>query len=421
MYSLVTAVLKERNSNKPWSEVDLNNVSARDFLNNYISGYVVLTNISLPGEHIVDYMSFLTQPLPQPLVNITFVQWLALIGNRVLPTISEPDFKYGEAWWSPICKANWELQKAHPISPSTQNYTPADLVDGLLTKGSVSMDVYGDYILVTQNGLLHFSYPTPQGLKVSDLTQSFYSSNKNSVGVMSFTDIGKVKQVPVTIDNLIPVDPTDNYMREFHIDTETDLTGKTVWISIGGYLHTSVDEVFSVNDKTGLVGVNLEKVDIPRRIAHSSQLIDLSSLGIFNPDWSPTLFNLNDLKTHTVMQRYLTLSQTFVIIIDTQNIQIQHEPLDYTGVIGVYKCNERRSYAVTNQYGLFQYYAAGKIDDDKMSVLIPPDLTMYNGYDTTHWETGPTYSEDYRLRFNDRYPLLHVMRILSTDMMDEES
>lgn len=417
MYSLVTAVLKERNTNKPWSEVDLNNVSARDFLNNYISGYVVLTNNSLPGEHIVDYMTFLTQPLPQPLVNITFPQWLALINNRVLPTITEPEFEYGEAWWSPICKAGWDLKKAHPLSPSTENYTDADLVDGLLTKGSVSMEVYGDYILVTQNGLLHFCYPTPQGLKVSDLTQSFYSSNKNSVGVMSFTDIGKLQQIPVTIENLIPVDPTDNMMREFHVDTGVDLTNKTVWISIGGYLHTSADEVYVSNAEKGLVGVNLERVDIPRRIAHSSQLIDLSSLGIFNPNWSPTLFNLNELKTHTVMQRYLTLSQTFVIIVDSQTVEVKEEELEYTGVIGVYKCNERRSYPIVNQYGIFQYYAAGKINDDKMSVLIPPDLTKYNDYDTTRWQTGPSYSEDYRLRFNDRYPALFTKRFLSVDMI----
>lgn len=417
MYSLVTAVLKERNSNKPWSEVDLNNVTVSDFFNDYISGYVVLTNLSLPGEHIVDYMTFLTGPYPMPLVNIRFPQWLALINNRVLPTIKEPEFSYGEAWWSSACKSGWHVARAHPVSPSTENYTPADLTDGLLTKPSVSMEVYGDYILVTQNGLLHLSYPTDQGMKVVDLTQSFYSSGKDSVGVMSFTDIGKVQQVPVTIENLYPVDPNDNMMREFHVDTKTDLTNKTVWISIGGYLHTDIDEVFAVNRETGLIGVNLEKIDIPRRIAHSSQYIDLSSLGIFIPDFAPTLFNLKDLKTHAVMQRYLTLSQTFVIIIDTQNIQVVREELEYTGVVGTYICPRRRSYPVFNQYGMFQYYAPSKINDDKMGVLISSELTKYNGYDTAAWENDETYSEDYRLRFNDRYPALYLKRILSTDLV----
>lgn len=417
MYYLVTAVLKERNTNKPWSEVDLNDVTVSDFLNNYISGYVVLTNNSLPGEHIVDYSTFLSGNLPYPIIDVKFPQWLALINNRVLPTIQEPDFAYGEAWCSDAIKAGWAIERMHPVAASNDNYTQADLTDGLLVKPSVSMDAFGDYILVTQNGLLHYSYPTDRGIKVKDLTASFYSSNKQHVGVMSFTDIGKVTQVPITKSNLIPVDPTDNSMREFYVDTGLDLTNKTVWISIGGYLHTDINEVFASNPSKGLVGVDIKKVDIPRRIAHSSQLIDLSSLGIFKPDWSPTLFNLDELKSQVVMQRYLTLSQSFIIIIDAQNIAIEKEELEYTGVVGVYKCPRRRSYAVFNQYGLFQYYASAKIDDNKMGVLIPPDLKTYNDYDTTNWTNTPLYGEDYRLRFNDNYPSLYVKRFISTDMI----
>lgn len=417
MYTLVTAVLKERNTNKPWSEVDLEQVTVNDFKNNYISGYVVLTNRSLAGEHIVDYMTFLTGNLPQPLINITFPQWLALIGNRILPVITEPNFSYGEAWYSDAIKAGWRIERAHPISPYTDNYTQADLTDGLMVKPSVSMDVFGEYILTTQNGLLHYSYPTDKGLKVKDLTKSFYSSNKQNVGVMSFTDIGKVTQIPINLANLIPVDPTDNMMREFHIDTNMDLTNKTVWVSIGGYLHTDIEEVFVVNRETGLVGVDLKKVDIPRRIAHSSTLIDLSSLGVFMEDWSPTLFDLKELKSRAVMQRYLTLSQSFVIVIDTQSIDIKKEEIEFTGIVGVYKIPKRRSYAIFNQYGLFQYYTPSKINDDKMGVLIPADIHTYNDYDTMDWTKSPLYGEDYRLRYGDRYPSLHVKRFLSTEMI----
>lgn len=417
MYTLVTAVLKERNTNAPWSEVDLHQVSVHDFQNKYISGYVVLTNRSLPGEHIVDYRAFLTETLPQPIVNINFPQWLSLIGNRVLPTIKEPDFSYGEAWYSDAYKAGWKVERAHPVSPSNDNYTQADLTDGLLVKPSVSMAVYGEYILTTQNGLLHFSYPTNRGLKVRDLTKSFYSSKKQNVGVLSMTDIGKIKQVPVTVSNLIPVDPDDNMMREFYVDCDMDLTGKTVWISVGGYLHTDISEVFIANREKGLVGVDLTKIDIARRIAHSSTLMDLSSLGIFKEDWSPTLFDLDELKSQVIMHRYLTLSQTFVIVIDTQNVDVKKEELEYTGVVGVYGHVRRRSYAIFNQHGLFQYYAPGKIDDNKMSVLIPPDIHSYNDYDTTNWLGTKLYGEDYRLRYSDRYPSLHVKRLISTSMV----
>lgn len=417
MYSLVTAVLKERNSNKPWSEVDLNKVKVSSFFNNYISGYVVLTNRSLPGEHIVDYKTFITGPYPLPLLDLDFPQWLTLIGNRVLPKIKEPEFAFGEAWYSDAYKAGWDVQRAHPIAPDNDNYTEADLIDGLLVKPSVSMEVYGDYILTTQNGLLHFCYPTPKGLKVKDLTKSFYSSKKTSVGVLSMTDIGKVKQVPMSLTNIIPVDDTDNLMREFHVDLDMDLTGKTVWASVGGYLHTDIDEVFIVNRETGLVGFDLKKVDIPRRVAHSSELIDLSSLGILIPDWSPNLFNLNELKTREVMMKYLTLSQSFIIIIDTENVQIQTEELEYTGVIGTYISPKRRSFAVFNQYGLFQYYAAGKLNDDKMSVLVPPTIMKYNDYDRSDWTKTPLYGEDYRLRYSDRYPVLTIKRIISTTMV----
>lgn len=417
MYTLVTSVLKRRNDNTPWSEVNLNNVKVSEFLNDYISGYVVLTNRSLPGEHIVDYMSFLTGRLPLPLFDLTFPVWLNLINNRVLPTIKEPEFAFGEVWFSEVHKAGWEVQRAHPISPSNDNFTQADLTDGLLIKPSVSMEVYGEYILATQNGLLHYSYPTDRGLKVRDLTKSYYSSKKNSVGVLSFTDVGKIKQIPITEQNLIPVRPDDNMLREFYVDADMDLTGKTVWASIGGYLHTDINEVYSVNNETGLVGFDLKKIDIPRRVAHSSQLIDLSSLGIFLPDWSPTLFNLNELKTREVMQKYLTLTQSFLIVIDTQDIEVTKEELEFTGVVGVYKSPKRRNFAVTNQYGLFQYYASGKLDDEQMAVLVPPDLMSYNDYDTEGWTLTPLYGEDYRLRYGDRYPSLYIKRIQSTSMV----
>lgn len=417
MYKLVTAVLKEKNSSIPWSEVDISLTPIKDFFNNYISGYVVLTNDSLAGEHIVDYKTFITGNYPTPILNINFNQWLALIGNRILPTIKEPTFVEGEVFYSDAFKAGWKVTRAHPISPNVENYTDAQLTDGFMTKSGLNMQNYPDSFLVTMNGLLHYSYISENGIKVKDLTKSFYKSNKQEVGIFSFTDVGKVTQVPITLDNLVSVNDTDNYRREFCVRTNVDLRGKTVWASIGGYLSFDLDQVSVNNPESGLVYINLSNDVIAKRVAHSCQLIDLDDLGVFIPDFSPTSFNLDDFNTRLIMQRYLTLSQSFIIIIDTNNIEIEKKEIEYTGVVGVYKYPERISLPIFNQYGLLQHYLPTKLDNDEMGIITPAEIKSYTDYDTTDWYTTGIFSEDYRLRFNDRWHSLHALRFKSTNIV----
>lgn len=417
MYKLVTAVLKEKNSSKPWSEVDISLTTVSDFFSKYISGYIVLTNDQLAGEHIVDYRTFITGAYPTPIANINFNQWLSLIGNRVLPTIKEPNFTTGEVYFSNALKAGWTITKAHPISPNVENYAAADLTDGLLTKAGVSIVNYPDSFLVTVNGLLHRSYAYENSIKVKDLTKTFYKSNKCDVGLFSFTEVGSVKQVAITLDNLVSVNDTDNYKREFCVNTGMDLTNKTVWASIGGYLVRDHDFVNVNNFESGLVYVNLSNADLVKRLAHQCTLMDVDDLGVMMEEFSPTSFNLNEFNTRLVMQRYLTMSQSFIIVIDTQNIEEEKVYIRPTGVVGVYTHHERISLPIFNQHGLIQEYQPTKIDEG-MGILTPPDLMKYNVLNTTPAKASAFFDNDDRLRFSDNWPSLTGIRFRSMKKID---
>lgn len=417
MYKLVTAVLKEKNSSKPWSEVDISLTTVSQFFSKFISGYIVLTNDQLAGEHIVDYRTFITGPYPTPIADINFNQWLALIGNRVLPTIKEPEFTTGEVYFSNALKAGWEITKAHPISPNTDSYPIADLTDGLLTKRDVSMVNYPDSFLVSVNGLMHYSYRYENSIKVKDLTKSFYKSKKCEVGIFSFTEVGSVKQIPITPENLLSVNSTDAYKREFCVKTEMDLKDKTVWASIGGYLIRDIKSVSVNNFEDGNVYINLTDSDLVKRLAHQSTLMDVDDLGIMIPDYSPTSFNLDDFNTRLVMQRYLTMSQSFIIVIDTPNIQEEKIDIHFTGVVGVYTHHERIGMTIFNQYGLVQEYQPSKIDEG-MGILTPPDLMKYNVLNTAYNKDTKIFDSNDRLRYSDRWPSLTGVRFKSMKKID---
>lgn len=417
MYSFVTAVLKKKGSSETWTETDISMMTLNDFFNLFSSGYVVLEHTSLQGEHIVDYREFKTGPYPAPTLGITFSVWLTLLPNVIFPTIEEPKFQTSKVLFSEVYKAGWSVQRAHPISPDTDGFTPAQLTDGLLTKPGVSMDDHGKHFLVTVNGHFHLSFPTDAGIKVRDLTKSYLASNRQDVGIFSFTDVGDVLQIPITPDNLIAVDDVDAYQREFLVKTDMDLSDKVVWASIGGYLIHLPTSISVNNYESGTVYINIDDVDIPRRILESIGKIDLKDLEITREDWSPNLIELKKLRTREVMQKYLTKSQSFIIVIATDNIHAVKEDLHFTGVMGQYQHHERVALPLFNQHGLIQHYAPTKLANDTMGVLVPVDYHRYSLTDTTQWRYDNTIQKDYRQRYSEEVHALEFVHFTATKMV----
>lgn len=416
MYSLVTAVLLSREPNSTWEEMDIALVSVYDFQTKFVSGFVVLEHTSLAGEHIVDYQTFLRHKLPQPSPTLTFERWLTSFPNIILPTIKEPVFSSGSITYSDAYKAGWRSKRAHPVAPDNDNYTDAQLVDSLLTKPNFSYSDFGNQVLVSVNGHLHLAFPTANGIKVRDASKTFMHSGRYEVGLIGTSEIGNTKQIPITEDNLIATTEDDNFEREFLVDLEEELYGKTVWISIGGYLLTDNDYIRIINAEKGLIYVDISKFDIARRITDSMESIDLSSLGIERKDFSPNLVDISKLKTPEVVQKYLTLSQSFIIVVDSNLTVTTMEDIGKTSILSQYIYHKPAPLLLVDQYGLIRNYQPILTRDNTMTMLVPTVYKDYRLYDTTQWRGEKLYGTDFRQPYGQNEQYLQALHVTGYTM-----
>lgn len=339
MYQLVSARLSRKGSGAKISPVDISQVKMFDLMALYDRGYIELSNPALSENIRVTLFELARQNLP--FSNVTFTQWLGSLGARTIqgsPVISAPapTVRYQD-----ILTKHFMVDLVHPSYDESLSVS-RDKLTAAYVEPSINYNRYfTQWSLFTVNGLLHRHEPYRNGVRIFEAASTLQKCGENTIGRLDFTGVGKVAIIPLRGQiHALAAKPLSH---GFVVDAGRPLSGVSVLISIGGYLHSEEDLLTIVNPADGLVYVDARKIRFAERIANSRDRTNLDAA-------------LGQESLNEQVLGYLELSQSFLIVVDSPNLHFTYSYPEYTGLPGRYLDSLNRNYPLMGANGLILNY-----------------------------------------------------------------
>lgn len=378
MYIYVKAVLREGAPNSQYKEVDVRQLRLSDILKQYVDGYIQLEHTKVISPFYVPINDLRGMELPYG--NNTFVTWLGQVATMALPTYEEePKYETKYLRYADALLAGFNLKRVQPNSlESGPNYPPQLLSDILLTKDGYNGDALAGKFVVTVNGLLHNTGYVRSGMVAFGGARTLDISGNTSVGILSFEELGGVKTIHLGEGRVLG----GQLRSEIFLNLGESLVGKSVALSIGGYLHVC-DPTYSVIDpERGIVRINTPLIDIQRRLVRCLTKIELRELGLTAFEYSQNALINSEIKTNVLLRKYLTLPQSFAMIINTPHLYMKRNLLAKLPISGYIESPNEPTQPLIDDYGhVLDYWKAGK-DQQWCMLCDPRDMYRHEVYNT---------------------------------------
>lgn len=325
-YQLVSAKARAKALDALWEDVDVGNRDINELFASYRRIVLTLTHTAIPGERYLD-LADARSMIGVYTGNKTVNAWLTANGNQTLPTLSSiPTFELHPAQYSDIYRAGYKVRLAdstrHPDAELPDRAKP----DLLLNRGDVDFRVNAAYSMVTVNGFYHRVAGSQHGLYVLGGGTSVMTAQNNHVGMHSFRNVGALKYVPITQEMVYKVHPDQKFRDYAMVKMPMDLTDKVVFMVLGGYLHVLDKAYYITGDRS--IRVDLKALQLIERIYDSIDMIDLSSLGLTPSSVNAKQFAVDDILSDRALLAYLTLQQSFFVVMDKTDIYVRRHPLE---------------------------------------------------------------------------------------------
>lgn len=351
MYILETAVLMAKVKPDGLNEVDVSNFTLRDLLENYKTGYMVLTNAYLQGEVFLTLEAIRATDLGVGSYDVTITSWLKTNGNKTLPhVLEEPIYSFTKLNYADCAQAGYSRQAVHPYS-TIEGYPLSSLTDLYVRKDAVDSIILANNSVFVVNGYLHTHDKYREGVKITDATKSMMYAKRNHLGVISFNDCGGVKQLTLKPEMIHRSNEDMNLYHELVLELGVSLRGKGVLLSLAGMFIYSND-VFKITDEdNGIVVVNLDRLNLLDRVQRAVEFIDFPEMLNFTKGNKIKQLDKDVILSDAFILAMLRMSQTFVMVTEQPHHLVKREPLNYQGVYGRYFSHRFDFDIVTDSYG----------------------------------------------------------------------
>lgn len=361
MYSYQSALVLARTIGAQWREADLSHILVYDIFNRFSQVYLTLTNPVLTAPVFVD-MNQLRQRYSS--YDGLLTQLLIDIGNETLPTVDTlPDATIRYAKYSDAFYSGYKVDTTKIGIGSPENLPQIDRVDLKITRPGTDTDVslLHKHCLVSVNGFYHRTDSEGVNTYVFDGRRSLEKCRENQVGILSFLDIGQIKQVQIQPEHIYAQDGTSDLKTRTYFWVDEDLTNKTVVLILGGYLILPEEGVFwQTSEQT--FAINFHSMPLIERLFESSIYLDLSELELdINPE-IPDLINVQEFLSDATLRKYMTMSQSFLAIIDTPNLFSNRLHLRECNMPGMFTSFLDPTYPLVVNYGKVAEYWKVKED-----------------------------------------------------------
>ncbi len=323
-YQLVAAKARAKGLDGLWSDASVGGLTFDQLFATYRRVWLTLSHPSLTVPAYLD-LGLIRETIMGPYHALTVDQWLVLNGDTTLPTVpTSPLFTLKRLRYNDVWRAGYNVKPIDRFRNDDAEIPYGAKNDLLLSKPGVDFREWQRYALVSVNGYFHRSGGTATGLQVIDGGRTGRTGNANHLGMHSFKDVGVIDQLPLTESMLYTQVAGAPMSDHIYVQLPYSVEGRTVLLVIGGYLHV-LDDVYDVVGPTTL-RININRLALPERYLQSRQTLDLSSLGLTQYTHNEYQVSTTELYSDTVLKRYLTLPQSFVVVLKADNLYVSRTP-----------------------------------------------------------------------------------------------
>lgn len=331
MYTLVRAIGKKKEEDGKWIEVSLGGIKCSVITNEYKSAWFVLSTPYLSKLQSISLETI--RNLLTASADLTFNQWLASLGSTALETVpGEPKLKkaylrVGDAW-----SANYRIIPTDNLVDPTTDLSPEQEHDLLLTKKGVNYENFRTHALVAVNGLIHQTNASINGLYITDAVDTATRLKNNHVTIFDFQDLGKLDFFSITKEMLKrPIEDLP-YSDRVYLELPEDFAGKTVGVVIGGFLQFLDGSVQKVSDR--VLSISINRLPWLERFKHYEKAFDLTTAPVRLLSDGRRL--PEEIYSDEFIEWILLRSQSFVFLVDHQDLLAERVQLERTGIPGRY-------------------------------------------------------------------------------------
>lgn len=397
MYTLVSAMLRLKNSDEEWKSTNIGNMLISDIFNKYSSGFIKLTNQYLTNPVYLDMQEFRALQIPTP--NLTFNLWLSHMGNKVITTNeTEPKIVSGSITYCDAWQAGYKIKRMNLHNDDTENMVNGDLPNLHIGSNEVAVTELDKYTIPIVNGYLHNAEAYKNGLKVLDGAISIDNSGNNQVGLISFKAIGEIKRIPIKTNMLTPTTPNGLLSRGLFINLNKNIGNQQVLLSIGGYLIYGKKHIKVINNEVGIIRVDMDSIDLPNKLLNSINDINYDKTIINISDTYPRSLVIETINTNPAIRHILTNSTSFVILVDTEILTVERKMMDNIKLFSMYESAENPVLPMIDYNGKLPVYHKEK-QGDRYVIRAQPQYQNHHNYRTSDGDdirindvTAPGYS-----------------------------
>lgn len=355
MYSYERALGLSRSIGSQWEEVDLEDKIVFDIFQNYSKVYLVLNNSALVNEVFVDFD--VLKPLYSSF-NDTLAQLLVTIGNTTLPTVDGlPDTIVKFARYSDAVRVGYKIKPCVAGTALPDNYPAEALIDLKVTRDQykTDMQLVEDYCLLSVNGYIHSTDANGDAAYVYDGGKTMRKSKLNHLGILSFLDIGKLTKIKIKAADIKPVTVGTALRDKINFTVEENLENKSYILVIGGYMVFPGHDVFWRSGQNGFT-LDINRISYKERVFESTKYIDLEPLGLTKSTSGDNVYDVDELFSDEVIRKYMTLSQSFLVLVDVPNLVANKIFVRHSALPGMFTTYQDPTYPLIVNYGKVAEY-----------------------------------------------------------------
>ena len=347
MYVLTSAVGVKLGLVKKWDTIALTGVSVASLFEGYRRVWLTL--------HLVDsvipiYLDLATLRTAYATYAGDLSALVASVTTASLPTVAALPFvlKQRSARFCDAFKAGYTLTPVNASNVDT-SAMPEDAKTHLrFTRVSPATDYthFHQHCLVSINGFYHLSDTDGvRGVVVSDAARSLRWSRQNQIGLLSFAEVGAITLHPITPAMVHHGEPG-----QVSVTLPASMEGKTALLVLGGYLHAVDPQTFTRTGESSY-RINFTNLPLLERYYESRRYMDLSALPLQHGVHNDLQVSLEELRSPAVLAAYLALSQSFFVLLDSEEVYVQTHPVRRTGLPDMYLCYSAPSLPLVLELG----------------------------------------------------------------------
>lgn len=372
MYTLRKSIVQPENQRGTWFEMNLLHHGLRLIASEYSKAYFYIYSKILDREIIVsleDYRSEFERS------DYTFYEYLEVNKNKsFIESQDKISLKDRKVRYKDAFSAGYKL-KATPSKASHDS--ELSLIDRpyiYMEKKGVNPNTFYKHCLVTVNGYIHRVDVSDSGIWIMDGMKTVLKGDKNEVGILSFKELGSLEIIPIK-ENMIYKQVLSNTLYDqCYIDLKKSTYGKTIILIIGGYLYIYNYKTFRRVGESQ-IRIDFKQVNLFEKYHESKRTLDFSDAPLDKGHDSDHV-SIGNLTSDAFIRYYLTLPQSFIVLLDNEDIYVDKTHLRVSKIPGQYISHTKPTEPMILGYGKIGNY--WKRTGDKEWVLNLSDNQYHN-------------------------------------------